>query len=304
MIDGDILVRRCHESPPLPLPPSPDRVPMAAAMSQVRSLGGTEYQGWLGPKSLSRLDPRDDFVLCCGTWALIRALRRAKKFFLLDGVATSSEEATASAQDPWALVAADRERILSQESASVSAVRLFELLPRHSIAPAMKLLETSKPMASLAIELLTTVDVLNESTGKKRHRSFAYHRYMKRLRDGTEVDVPTTSIAYMASESHLIATGVGSLVMHTHRQMPIRWRSSRASFVPAFRSSLTKARPHRQRAARCEKIVHAGFASLNRSQSGAAYRAALSAALLRCRLPTECSDHTDHRHLCGLVRSE
>ena len=37
-----------------------------------------------------------------------------------------------------------------------------------------------------AIEVLSEADILQESTGKKRDRSFAYHRYLERLRDGTE----------------------------------------------------------------------------------------------------------------------
>ncbi len=112
--------------------------------------------------------------------------------FLLDGVATISEEATASARDLFALVATDRERVLLHQSASVAAIRLFETLPRHpivSVASAMKLLQTSKPTATRAIEALIDTDILQESTGKKRDRSFAYHRYLERLRDGTELGV-------------------------------------------------------------------------------------------------------------------
>lgn len=110
--------------------------------------------------------------------------------FFLDGVATISEEATASARDLFALVAADRERVLAHESASVVAVRLFESLPRHpivTVGSAMKLLDTSKPTVARAIDMLVAVGVLTESTGRKRHRSFAYHEYLDRLRAGTEL---------------------------------------------------------------------------------------------------------------------
>ncbi len=129
-------------------------------------------------------------------YRLLNAVRKEGEWepwldFFLDGVATISEEATASARDLFALVATDRERVLSHDSASVAAVRLFELLPRHpilTVASAMKLLDTSKPTVSRAIDLLVAVDVLKESTGKKRHRSFAYHKYLERLRDGTEAE--------------------------------------------------------------------------------------------------------------------
>ena len=137
-------------------------------------------------------------------YRLLNAVRKEGEWepwldFFLDGVATISEEATASARDLFALVANDRERVLPHESASVAAIRLFEALPRHpivSVATAMRLLQTSKPTATRAIEALIDADVLQESTGKKRDRSFAYHRYLERLRDGTE----TGSVASAGNE--------------------------------------------------------------------------------------------------------
>ena len=104
--------------------------------------------------------------------------------FYLDGVATISEEATASVRDLFARFATDRERVLSLDSTSVAAIRLFETLPRHpiiNVSSAMKLLQTSKPTATRAIEALVDADVLQESTGKKSDRSFSYHRSFDRL---------------------------------------------------------------------------------------------------------------------------
>ncbi len=66
-------------------------------------------------------------------------------------------------------------------------------LPRHpvvTVASVMKWVETTKPTAGRAIELLVTVGVLAETTGKKRDRSFVYRGYLDRLRVGTELDVP------------------------------------------------------------------------------------------------------------------
>jgi Fic family protein len=111
--------------------------------------------------------------------------------FFLDGVGTIAEEAVASARDMFALVAADRARVLAQEGMSVVALRLFELLPRHpivTVASVMKLVETTKPTAGRAIELLVAAGVLVETTGKKRDRSFVYRSYLGRLRVGTELD--------------------------------------------------------------------------------------------------------------------
>ena len=111
--------------------------------------------------------------------------------FFLDGVGTIADEAVASARELFALVAADRARVLAQEGMSVVALRLFELLPRHpvvTVASVMKLVETTKPTAGRAIELLAAANVLVETTGKKRDRSFVYRGYLDRLRVGTELD--------------------------------------------------------------------------------------------------------------------
>ena len=111
--------------------------------------------------------------------------------FFLDGVATIADEAVASARELFALVATDRARVLAQEGMSVVALRLFELLPRHpvvTVAAVMKLVETTKPTAGRAIELLVVAGVLAETTGKKRDRSFVYRAYLDRLRVGTELD--------------------------------------------------------------------------------------------------------------------
>ena len=112
--------------------------------------------------------------------------------FFLDGVATIADEGVASAQDLFALVTADRTRVLSQDTTSVAAIRLFELLPRHplvSAASVVKLLETSKPTAGRAIDTLTAAGVLVETTGKKRDRWYSYDGYLERLRVGTDLDV-------------------------------------------------------------------------------------------------------------------
>lgn len=111
--------------------------------------------------------------------------------FFLDGVATIAQEAVSSAREIFALIATDRARVLAQEGSSIFALRLFELLPRHpivTVAAGMKLLETTKPTAGRAIELLVSAGVLVETTGRKRDRSYAYRSYLDRLKVGTELD--------------------------------------------------------------------------------------------------------------------
>lgn len=111
--------------------------------------------------------------------------------FFLDGVATIADEAVASARELFALIATDRARVLAHEGASVIALRVFELLPRHpvvTVASVMKLVGTTKPTAGRAIDLLVAAEVVVETTGKKRDRSFAYRAYLDRLKVGTELE--------------------------------------------------------------------------------------------------------------------
>jgi Fic family protein len=111
--------------------------------------------------------------------------------FFLDGVATIADEAVVSARELFARVSADRAKVLMSGTTSVTAVRLFELLPRHpvvTVASAMKLVGGSKPTATRAIATLVEAGVLVETTGKKRDRFFAYEAYLDLLRTGTDLD--------------------------------------------------------------------------------------------------------------------
>ena len=110
--------------------------------------------------------------------------------FFLDGVATTADEAVESARELLEVVTFDRERVLAQGATSLSAVRLFECLPKHpivTVASAMKLIDTTKPTATRAIESLAAAGVLIETTGRKRDRSYAYQRYVDQLRSGTDL---------------------------------------------------------------------------------------------------------------------
>ena len=111
--------------------------------------------------------------------------------FFLEGVAAIAEEAVESARKLFALIAADRERILAHPGSSVLSMRLFERLPRQpimTIATVMTLLDTTKPTAGRAVDALVDAGVLVETTGRKRDRAWAYQRYLHGLREGTELD--------------------------------------------------------------------------------------------------------------------
>ncbi len=109
--------------------------------------------------------------------------------YFLEGVAAIADEAVASARELFALIAADRSRLLAQDTTSVSAARLFERLPDHpivTVASTMALIEASKPTATRAIGTLAAAGILVETTGRKRDRRFSYAAYIDRLRIGTE----------------------------------------------------------------------------------------------------------------------
>lgn len=69
-------------------------------------------------------------------------------------------------------------------------MRLLELLPRRpvvTIPGVVKMLETTKPTATKSIELLEKLGIVEETTGRKRDRTYRYARYLELLRTGTEL---------------------------------------------------------------------------------------------------------------------
>jgi Fic family protein len=110
--------------------------------------------------------------------------------FFLDGVATIADEAVATSRDLFALVTADRQRVIHHTGVNLLAVQLFERLPGRPIVTTpwvVEVLSTTKPTAGRAIEALEAAGVLVETTGKKRDRVYAYEAYLERLRSGTEL---------------------------------------------------------------------------------------------------------------------
>ncbi len=112
--------------------------------------------------------------------------------FFLEGVRATAEETTVTVRDLFALVSRDRDTVLAHPATSLSAMRLFEELPKHpvvTVAKATDLLGATKPTAAKAIDALVSANVLVESTGRRRDRLFGYVEYLDRLREGTEPEV-------------------------------------------------------------------------------------------------------------------
>ena len=110
--------------------------------------------------------------------------------FFLEGVRSVADEGVMAARDLFALVERDRAHVLAGSGSSIMAARLFERLPHRPIITSplvCELLETSKPTAGRAIEALVAAGVLEEITGRKRDRAWAYREYLARLGEGTEL---------------------------------------------------------------------------------------------------------------------
>jgi len=114
---------------------------------------------------------------------------RWTKFFL-EAVASTSTQATDCAKQLSVLFESDRKRMLGVSGVSVGALRLLQVLPDHpilSVAHAMELLGTSRPTATKAMEFLLDQGVVEERSGRRRDRRYAYRRYLDILGEGTDL---------------------------------------------------------------------------------------------------------------------
>lgn len=106
--------------------------------------------------------------------------------FFLEAVIYSADEAQQSIIRIATLFADDRKKVLSMSSTSVHTIRLFECLPtmpKLTVERAIELLGVTYPTANAAVKSLVEAGVLIETSGKARHRSYIYHRYVELLRD-------------------------------------------------------------------------------------------------------------------------
>jgi len=109
--------------------------------------------------------------------------------FFLECVRETGDDAVDAAQRLFALLGRDRRTLTAHRRATVTAIRLLDLLPTHPIVTlptAMELLETTKPTAGKAINALRKAGILRETTGKQRDRVYAYHDYLNVLTEDTE----------------------------------------------------------------------------------------------------------------------
>jgi len=110
--------------------------------------------------------------------------------FFLECVREAADDGVVTAKRLFALLGEGRVKVMEQKATTIPAVRLFDLLPAHPIVTmpsVMELLGVSKPTAGKAIDALRRAGILQETTGKRRDRVYAYSAYLSVLSEQTEL---------------------------------------------------------------------------------------------------------------------
>lgn len=101
--------------------------------------------------------------------------------FFLECVCDAADDGVRAAQKLFALLGEDRARLIGHEGVTVPGIRLLDLLPSRpvvSLPLAVELLGVTKPTAIKAIEALEETGILQETSGKRRDRVYAYQKYL------------------------------------------------------------------------------------------------------------------------------
>jgi len=109
--------------------------------------------------------------------------------FFLDGVAAAAQEAADTAERTLRLFSNDRQKIQGLGRAAASALRVQELMQRNPfvrIRTAAKALKLTIPTVTSALNHLLRLGIVNEISGKRRDRLFAYSRYINMVSEGTK----------------------------------------------------------------------------------------------------------------------
>ena len=106
--------------------------------------------------------------------------------FFFEGVATTGNQAFATANKLLKLFEEDRTRIKTLGRASGSALelhRFFQRRPIGSVPEAHRELKISIPTLHSSAKHLVKLGILRELSGKTRYRVFSYTRYLDRLNE-------------------------------------------------------------------------------------------------------------------------
>ncbi len=128
-------------------------------------------------------------------YALLDQVRREGDWeawlaFFLEGVRETAEGAVSTAQQLGVMFLADRSQIEPAGRRAGSALRVHEALktrPIVSLSAVCDATGLSFPAASSGMDLLESLGIARELTGKRRNRLFVYDRYLDILNEGTEL---------------------------------------------------------------------------------------------------------------------
>ena len=106
------------------------------------------------------------------------------RFFLV-GVSTVATDAAETAGALHKQVSEDRKKLHANSKATVSAMQLFEQLPENpviSMPRVVEILDTTKPTATKAINVLLQCEIIEEVGKSRRDRRYRYRRYLELLK--------------------------------------------------------------------------------------------------------------------------
>lgn len=104
--------------------------------------------------------------------------------YFLRCVREASDDGVRIAREIHALIGRDRQRIASHDRSTVAAIQLLDMLPRHpitTVSTVCEVLGVTPPTARKAVELLESLGILAETSGKQRDRVYSYTQYMQVL---------------------------------------------------------------------------------------------------------------------------
>ncbi|MCV0427044.1 MAG: Fic family protein [Roseibium sp.] len=109
--------------------------------------------------------------------------------FFLDGVAETANQAFETANRIASLLEKDRERIVAEAERAGSVLQIYDLMRTHPFLTATKAAEQcglTMPTVNAALRQLQRLGLVEEITGRKRDRVFAYQAYLDILSEGAE----------------------------------------------------------------------------------------------------------------------
>ncbi len=109
--------------------------------------------------------------------------------FFLVGVRDTSDQAAHAAREILQLFAEDQKKIETLGRPAASVLRVFQHMQRNpivAIPSAAKRIGISAPTVAKSLGHMIDLGILEETTGRERHRLFVYRRYLNILNEGTE----------------------------------------------------------------------------------------------------------------------